>query len=392
MSRNRGARGGKGMLLPCLPWEILLLISEFLELGDLRAICMTCSYMHTVLDSMLYKRAIATGVYKKKFLYAVIWGKATAISKFLKEGVLMTQFDSHTVDWWYCDYRNLNKAKRDTPRRNPEIHPLLAAAFFGRVDVVRTLLAEGNANIDFENDSQETALTFAINNDRFTVVEILLRRGAKLMELDLENDHKSSSFIYAAKVGSRDALEMMYGELQNRSIPTKAISNLCQRACFAACKKGHTDIVEFFLLKGACVNHYSQDKKSLLYHASINADLKMIKLLVKHGARMENEKDTGLVSVFQHQQFPEAKIVANELLKFGCNVANGNRHACALWRLARGYSRTLNPDYKLIDLLRKRGFDKEKCRDKCWKKCRYRFQGNVMMTLDFFDYVRGDDS
>ncbi|CRG88070.1 hypothetical protein PISL3812_05097 [Talaromyces islandicus] len=350
---------------------------------------MTSNYMNTILDSMLYKRAIATGVYKQKFLYAVVWGRATAISKFLKEGVLMTQFDSHTYRWWSCDYHDLNNAKRNILILDPRIHPLLAAALFGHVDVVRTLLTEGNANVDFENESGETALIYAINNSRLDVVEILLEQGAKLMALD-ENDDKYSPFIYAAKVGNKDALEMMYRELQIRSIPSNTISNLCQRACFSACDVGFTDIVEFFLLKGVCVNDYFQDEGSLLYHASMKAHFKMINLLVKYGARMENEKDTGVVSVFRHQPLPTAKIVARKLLKSGCNVANGNRHACALWRIARGYDRKLNPDRKLIDLLQERGFGKEKCRDKCWTKNRYRFQGNDMMSVKFFDYVKGD--
>ncbi|QKX58103.1 uncharacterized protein TRUGW13939_05224 [Talaromyces rugulosus] len=318
---------------------------------------MTCSYMNTVLDSVLYKRAIATGVYKQKFLYAAIWGKATAISKFLKEGVLMTQFNNNTYTWSSCDYHNLSHAKRNTPTWDPEIHPLLAAVLFGHVEVVRTLLAEGNANVDFENDSGETALIYAINNDRLDVAEILLEQGANLMVLD-ENDNKYSPFIYAAKVGNQNALELM--------------------------------LLEFFLLNGVCVNDYFQDGDSLLYHASIKAHYKMIKLLVKYGARMENEKDTGVVSVFHHQPLPAAKPVVRELLKFGCNVANGNRHACALWRIARGYNRTLNPDRKLIGLLQERGFDKEKCRDKCWAKSRYLFQGDDMTSDEFFNYVKGD--
>jgi ankyrin repeat protein len=389
MSRNKeGARWGKRMLLACLPWEMLLLISELLDLEDLRAMIMTCSYINTVLDSMLYKRAIATGVYKQKFLYAAVWGRATAISKFFKEGVLMTQFDSYTYTWWSCDCHNLIHAKRNMPTWDPEIHPLLAATLFGHVDVIRTLLAEGNANVDFENDSGQTALIYAINNGRLDVAEILLRQGAKLMALD--EDNKYSPFIYATKAGNKDALELMLRELQNRSIPKNTISNLCQRACLSACDDGHTDMVEFFLLKGVCVNDYFKDEGSLLYRASIKAHCKMFKLLVKYGARMENEKDTGAVSVFRHQPLPTAKIVVKELLKSGCNVANGNRHACALWRIARGYNRKLTPDRKLIDLLQERGFDKKKCRDKCWTKNIYRFQGDDMMSVEFFDYVKGD--
>lgn len=303
----------------------------------------------------------------------------------------MTQFDSHTDRWWPCDYGDLNDAKRTIPTVDPGIHPLLAAVIFGHVNVVRTLLAEGNANIDFENRYGETALIYAINNFRLDMAEFLLGQGAKLMALDENDRNMKSPVIYAAKVGNKDVLEMMYRELRNRSILINTISNLSQQACFSACDAGHTDIVEFFLLNGVRVNDYFQDKGSLLYHASIKAHFKIIKLLVKYGARMENEKDTGVVSVFHHRRLPTAKTVVTELLKSGCNVANGNRHDCALWRIARGYNRKLNPDYKLIDLLKERGFDKEKCRDKCWMtRNRYRFQGDDMMSEAFFQYVKGD--
>lgn len=74
------------------PLEIVLIISNFLGLEDLRSMALTCRYMNTALDSMLYKHAIATGVYVGKFVYAAIWGRTSAISKFLKAGVLMTAF------------------------------------------------------------------------------------------------------------------------------------------------------------------------------------------------------------------------------------------------------------------------------------------------------------
>jgi hypothetical protein len=80
MSRKNDAPWGKATLLLSLPLEILLLICEFLGLEDIRVLMMTCSYMNTAFDSILYKRAIITGVHKPMFLYAAIWGRAPAIS------------------------------------------------------------------------------------------------------------------------------------------------------------------------------------------------------------------------------------------------------------------------------------------------------------------------
>lgn len=394
MSHKKSTRVGKGISLMLLPLEILLLINEFLELEDIRAMSITCSYMSSALDSMLYKRAIDTGVYKQKFLYATCWGRAAAISKFLKGGVSMTEFSSHIYSgfsWYYSDISCAKRAALTLCRNpgRPEFHPLLAAANFGYVDVTRTLLIEGNANVNFEDGCRNTALFYTIRNDHLDVTRILLDQGAKLT--DDENGHDKSPFIYAANFGNKDALEMMYNELQNRSLSKNAILDLCQKACFSAFAGGFTEIVEYFLYKGVDVNHYFWDKRvegSLLHHASIRCDFPMMKLLVKHGARMENDKDTGAISVFRVRSKESAKEVVRQLLKFGCNVANGGRHACALWRIAQGYSQ-LDPDRTLIELLQKHGFDKEKCQDECWIKNRYRFRGDGLFSEKFYNYVKG---
>ncbi|QKX59592.1 uncharacterized protein TRUGW13939_06729 [Talaromyces rugulosus] len=397
MSRKNDALWGKATLLPSLPLEIWLLICEFLGLEDLCAMIMTCSYMKTALNSILYKRAIITGVHKPMFLYAAIWGRATAISKFLKEGVSMSEFDSHKYGWLLEDYHDLIDTKRRTPRLDPDVHPLFAAAYFGQADVVRTMLTEGNANVDFTDDSGRTALVYTARSGNIDVAKILLEHGAKLMEnAQARTQNEYSPLTYAAGTGSTEVFELIYSELQRRSTSEKTILNQCEQACALACQYGRTDIVEFFLLKGTVrVNSYIGDKGSLLYRASITANSKMIRLLVRYGAKMENELDTGLVSVFKSFPLPKATDVATQLLKLGCNVANGNRHACGLWRIARGYRGEQKPELKLIELLREKGFNKDNCQDGCWGKGgkgRYRFKWEDMFSERFFDYIKGGNN
>jgi hypothetical protein len=395
MSRKNDAPWGKATLLLSLPLEILLLICEFLGLEDIRVLMMTCSYMNTAFDSILYKRAIITGVHKPMFLYAAIWGRAPAISKFLKEGVSMSEFDSHTYAWPIDDYHGLIDTKRRTPELDPEVHPLFAAAYFGLADVMRIMLTEGNANVDFTDGSGRTALVYTAMSGNIDVAKILLEHGAKVMEkAGTQNNH--SPFIYAAGIGSKEIFELIYSEIQRRFTSEKIILNQYEQACALACQRGITDIVEFFLLKGTVsANSYIGDQGSLLYRASITANSKMIRLLVRYGAKMENELDTGLVSVFKHFPLPKATDVATQLLKLGCNVANGNRHACGLWRIARGYRTKQKPDLKLIELLREKGFNKDNCQDGCWGKGgkgRYRFKWEDMFSARFFDYIKGDNN
>jgi ankyrin repeat protein len=395
MSHNNDVPWGKATLLLSLPPEILLLIGEFLSLEDLRVMIMTCSYMNTTFNSILYKRAIITGVHKPMFLYAAIWGRATAISHFLKEGVSMSEFDSHTHTWEIERYHYLIDTKKRTLKLDSEVHPLFAAAYFGQAGVVRTMLTEGNANVDFADDYGRTALVYTAMSGNIDVAKILLEHGAKLIE-NAVNQNIYSPLIFAAATGSKEVFELIYSEFQRRSISEKTILNQYEQACALACQRGITDIVEFFLLKGTVsVNSYIGDEGSLLYRASITANPRMMRLLLRYGAKMENELDTGLVSVFKHFPLPKATDVATQLLKMGCNVANGNRHACGLYRIARGYRSKKKPDLKLIELLCEKGFKKDNCQDGCWGKrgkSRYRFGWKDMFTERFFDYIKGGNN
>jgi Ankyrin repeats (3 copies)/F-box-like len=175
-------------LFAVLPLELLLLIMRDLEdLKDVVAMARTCRSMHTVLEPMLYERVITTGAYKRKLLYAAIYGQANAVSKLLKMGAEMDGFKCHTADYievcWeiYAAHNNRTFPVTSLMKRRMlgfDFHPLLAAAVFGHVDVVRTLLIEGMVDINFKDLSQNTALVYAIGNNHPDVIKLLLEQGA----------------------------------------------------------------------------------------------------------------------------------------------------------------------------------------------------------------------
>jgi ankyrin repeat protein len=108
--------------------------------------------MSRLLDSLLYQQAVTNGEYqyKSKFLYTVVYGQTKAVSKFLKAGVLMSAFDNY--DEWAARIRYLSSCISEEKRlvsKEKSFHPLLAAAVFGNIDVIKVLLDEGSANIDF---------------------------------------------------------------------------------------------------------------------------------------------------------------------------------------------------------------------------------------------------
>lgn len=361
----------KNALFPSLPLEIFLIIAQNLGLEDISTMMRTCSYMATMLEPILYKRAIAAGTseYASRFTYAAMEGSASAISKFLKAGARMDGFDDFKVSYKGIFYGSpsWNVSKRHLLNYN--FHPLLAAALLGQVDVVSTLITEGMADINFEDDYKSTALMYAITNDHLDVVKVLLAEGADLKGTG-KDYQLNSPLIHAGKVGNKKAVKILCEEFQKRSVPGRTISNQGQHACYQACIQGFTDIVKFLILRGVAKVNKLVDGYPLLYHASTRKILTMVKLLVELGAKMENERDTGVVATYVNAWQPDELSIVKYILESGFNVANGQRHACVLWYIAGGYGglRGYVKNSEILGLLKANGFKKKNCKHNCWSK------------------------
>ncbi|KAG9293777.1 hypothetical protein G9A89_019114 [Geosiphon pyriformis] len=64
------------------------------------------------------------------------------------------------------------------------ITPLIIAAFKGNADICRTLIDQGGANVNQQDNSNKTALILAAYEDHIATVEVLLARGAKINMTD----------------------------------------------------------------------------------------------------------------------------------------------------------------------------------------------------------------
>lgn len=394
-SRSRLGISSATMSLESLPFEILLLICNNLDAAGLNVLTRTCSRISRLLDRLLYQQAVKSDGYKHKFLYAVIYGQTNAVFKFLKAGVLMSAFeDCEQGGYWFAHGGSASEMKRHAWRYN--FHPLLAAAYFGNVDVIVLLLNEGNVNIDCYDCYGKTALHYAIESDRFDIIKLLLEQGARIGDYH-KKQSVQSPFIHAAEFGNRNAVRLMFNTLQLRNRgnqlelcgPQKAIfdesiKSQCEKACYEACRKDYFDIVEFFLYQGTDVNA-SVNQRRLLYWVPIEGGTRLVELLVKYRARMESERDCGIVTLLSRNgdwhddhegrnRNPSMDRVMY-LLRSGCNVANGGIHACALWALAqysgskghRWYATSREREEIMTHLL-KNGFDKKKCKHGCFKR------------------------
>lgn len=393
------------MSLKSLPLELLLLICGDLDTADLNALTRTCGHVFSLLNHLLYQRAVKSDEYKSefRFSYAVIYRQANAVSKFLKAGISMSAFEDYTEDinlirdTSYC----LSAEKRYAV--TSELHPLLAAAYFGNIDVTRVLLDEGNVNIDFHDECGHTALHYAIETDNPDMMKLLLEQGARIGDHH-EKQAVKAPFVHAAEVGNKNAIELMFNTLQLRNRdnrPDKAIraKRLCEVACYHACKEKHFDIVDFLLYRGVDAG-LRVDQRGLLYWLTIHRDFSRIKSLLRHGVRMEGERDCGIVTLlfksssWRGTEKSTGVNIALYLLRSGCNVANGGIHACALWRIAKysgskGLKDYLTPHQQkeVIDLLLEKGFDRKRCQHGCFARKGRTSLLNKMRRHELVEYV-----
>ena len=98
---------------------------------------------------------------------------------------------------------------------------------------------------------------------------------------------------------------------------------------------------------------------------------------------MEHERDCGVVTALissgsmckDDVRIGVSTEKALHLLRSGCNVANGDMLACALWCIAKCSGTTGHLWYATSDqreemmrLMRKNGFDEKNCRHNCFKR------------------------
>lgn len=220
-------------------------------------------------------------------------------------------------------------------------HPFLAASVLGYPDMISILIKEGNMDVNFRSISggpkvnrggPNTALMGAILYNRVDVIKILLEQGAAIDYIDSKSIIKQSPILQAAKRGNKIALELIFNELRNRSDKLmlhekevgfgKNIQVQCEEACLKECISGKTDIVEVLLHQGGVDVNLCIEQRRLLSYAVRGYQFSTVKLLVKYGARMENERDCGIVTAMYRDHITGWEMVIY-LLKSGCNVANG---------------------------------------------------------------------
>lgn len=210
---------------------------------------------------------------------------------------------------------------------------LMLACKNGKLDIVKSLLANG-ANINAEDKTGKTPIIFAYENNHKEVVEFLLPPEGDVV------DPKKAVDVNAKDPISRKTLLMFacnYGHLNIVNILLKKGAKVneqdsCgQTALMFACncvEPSATDIVNSLLANGADVNAKDKFKETPLMFACKHGHLDKVELLLTNGADVnaENEfNETPLMFACKYGQFNKVKLsleldIVNLLLEKGADV------------------------------------------------------------------------
>lgn len=143
--------------------------------------------------------------------------------------------------------------------------------------VIRTLLIHStiaNENINALNDEGDSPLTVAVKAENLQVVNLLVRKNASTLELDLEGN---MPLHWAAKIGN--------AQIARRLIGTSAIShrnNDGYTPLMLATRRGHNQIFDLLRIASADFALRDSEENSLLHLACHPPDVSILRFLLTH--------------------------------------------------------------------------------------------------------------
>ncbi len=123
----------------------------------------------------------------------------------------------------------------------------MAAVLERHWDVVEELIKHG-ANINGQDKEQRTALMLAVNRGLVPAVELLVKLGADIHLVSLDND--KNALHMAAEVGNREIAEILLKH--GAKIDTADANGVT--ALMHAAANGHSDVADLLLSRGASIN------------------------------------------------------------------------------------------------------------------------------------------
>ncbi|KAJ3658212.1 hypothetical protein Zmor_009965 [Zophobas morio] len=206
--------------------------------------------------------------------------------------------------------------------RNDRINILYYSAQRGYDEAIKMVIPEDVASsckeVNFVNDSDETPLLMASRNGYATVVEYLVKCGAKINI----GDYLDETPLHGA---SSKGHEKVVEYLVKCEAKINCSDINCETPLFAASSNGHEKVVEYLAECKADVNHANEYGKIPLHGASSKGHEKTVECLVKHRANIDHTDDNGCTPLFTASSNGHENIV-QFLVKSGAGINLVDKH------------------------------------------------------------------
>ncbi|MCX5728019.1 MAG: ankyrin repeat domain-containing protein, partial [Nitrospirae bacterium] len=229
--------------------------------------------------------------------------------------------------------RAIGDVPRDEPKNGWHATPLIMAAWHGRLDVAKYLLAQG-VDVNTTYDAGNTALIVAAWHGHLDVVLHLLSAGA---DIAVKNRGGHDALVWAAEHGHLAIVDSLLS----------AGANSVDAALVFACENGHADIADLLIHRGASLAYqHGEHHLTPLTAAAYKGYVELVEFLVNHGADVHALDDAALGWACGFQQLGTAE----RLILRGANVGGHGAEGRTFLQEAIGEGRTA-----VADLLRAHG-------------------------------------
>lgn len=300
---------GKPKTLADLPTEIIASILHCLtEVRDLKEAVVVCRLWNQLASKHLYL-VDAEQQSPKSTSWALKEQSVEAIRRIIRFGADRFDMDSVRIaaGLGHVNFvKEVLKSPRfleelrvnPTPKRHAQ--PLIEAIKRGHFDMA-VLLVESGIDVDQTDSFGEFPLHMALRKRHFTLAEMLLDRGAEAMP--------RGSALHVRNALSL-AVQLDHTAIVKRILDSHPPQDHINRALSAAVESGFTEMVRLVLEAGGDANSSLDLGGSLIRGSAILGDAEIFKMLVEHGAVIDNRLSSiGLTLLHQVNHADMVKLI-----------------------------------------------------------------------------------
>ena len=173
-------------------------------------------------------------------------------------------------------------------QNDDQIADFAKAAKFNDVATVKSLIAKG-VSPNATDPKGEPMLSLAIRDKSNDVIYFLISN--KLTDVDLSNKHGETPLMIASIEGNLPVVKAL---VQQRKA---MIDHIGWTPLHYACAKGHLDVAQFLINKGAIIDSLSPGDTTPLMMAVQSGNEPLIKLLLDKGADLQIRNSVGLSAI-----------------------------------------------------------------------------------------------